>query len=94
MSAGQIWKRPDGLRWAEVQAPAMEPSGWRIMVPLVDLDDAVDAPPLVVTVGDERARVHLLCTAPHDELGEPDGDLQPDETEGLAVAAAMLLNTA
>lgn len=76
MSAGQIWRRPDGLRWVEVQAVAVEPSGWRVMIPLVPLvplvalDDAPDAPPLVVTVDSERARVHLLCSPPDEVLGE------------------------
>lgn len=93
MSAGKIWKRHDGLRWVEVQAPAVEPSGWRFMVPLVDLDDAPDAPPLVITVGDERARVHLLSSAPHDELGDPDGELRPDQIDGLAAAARVLLDS-
>lgn len=60
MSAGQIWQRRDGLVWVEVQGPAVEPSGWRLMIPLVDLDDAPDAPPLVVTIDRHRARVHLL----------------------------------
>jgi hypothetical protein len=72
-SAGQIWRRPDGLRWVEIQAEAMEPSGWRLMFPLVDLDDAPHAPPLVVTLDDVRARVHLLSSVPDGDLGEPTG---------------------
>jgi hypothetical protein len=40
VSAGQIWQRPNGLRWVEVQAAAVEPSGWRLMIPLVPIDDA------------------------------------------------------
>lgn len=91
MSAGQIWRRPDGLRWVEIQAGAMEPSGWRIIVPLVDLADAPDAPPLVVTLGDVRARVHLLISVPDDSLGEPMAALGADEVERLQAAAQRLI---
>jgi hypothetical protein len=79
MTAGQIWRRPDRLRWVEIQADAMEPSGCRLMVPLVDLDNAPDAPPLVVTLGEVRARVHLLTSAPQDDLGEPVAELVTEE---------------
>lgn len=91
MSAGQIWRRPDGLQWVEVQAAAVEPSGWRLMIPLVDLDDAPDAPPLVVTVGDQRARVHLLCSVSQDELGDPAGQLNHDQLATLAHAVGKLI---
>ncbi len=93
MSAGQIWRRADGLRWVEVQAAAVEPSGWRLMVPLVALDDAPDAPPLVVTVGDHRARAHLLVSAPHDGLGEPAGELVPDDLWILQAAVQRLVGS-
>lgn len=93
MSAGQIWRRPNGLRWVEIQNEAMEPSGWRIMVPLFDLDQAPDAPPLVVTVDDVRARVHLIASAPSDDLGDPVTELDPDDV-ALLRAAAQLLFTA
>ncbi|MEX0953033.1 MAG: hypothetical protein WDZ26_04310 [Nitriliruptoraceae bacterium] len=91
MTAGQIWQRPDGIRWVEIQATAMEPSGWRLMVPLVDVGDAVDAPPLVVTLGDVRARVHLLTSAHHDELGEPTHQLNAEELAALQTAAQLLI---
>ena len=91
MSAGQIWRRPDGLRWVEIQADAMEPSGWRLMVPLVGLDDAPDAPPLVVTLGDARARVHLLSSVPDGDLGEPTDELSAEDLNVLQAAARSLL---
>jgi hypothetical protein len=91
MSAGQIWRRRDGLRWVEIQADAMEPSGWRVMVPLVDLDDAPDAPPLVVALGEVRARVHLLTSAHHDDLGEPTRELSAEEVTVLQAAARSLI---
>lgn len=91
MSAGQVWRRPDGLRWGEVQAAAVEPSGWRLMVPLVALDEAPYAPPLVVTLGDQRARVHLLLRAPQEELGEVVGELDPDDVWALQSAVQRLV---
>lgn len=91
MTAGQIWRRGDGLRWVEIQADAMEPSGWRLMVPLVDLDDTPDAPPLVVTVGEVRARAHLLTSAPHDHLGAPDGNLASGDVVLLQSALQRLV---
>lgn len=91
MSAGQVWRRANGLRWVEVQAEPMEPSGWRIMVPLVELDDAPDAPPLVVTVEGVRARVHLLTSVPDNDLGEPAGSLSAEDVDVLQAAARALL---
>ena len=91
MSAGDVWRRPDGLRWVEAQAAAVEPSGWRLMVPLAALDDAPDAPPLIVTVGSHRARVHLLLSAPRDELGERVGELTADEVRLLRAAVQRLV---
>ena len=91
MSAGEVWTRANGMRWVEVQAEAMEPSGWRLMVPLVRLDDAPDAPPLIVTLGGVRARVHLLTSVPADELGETAGTLPVDDVETLQAAASRLL---
>lgn len=91
MSAGQVWRRPDGLRWVEVQAAAVDPSGWRLMVPLVAVDDAADAPPLVVTVGDERARVHLVTSAANHDLGAADGQLAPGAVPMLQAAVRALV---
>ena len=91
MTAGQVWTRANGLRWVEVQAEAMEPSGWRLMVPLVDLGDAPDAPPLVVTLDDARARVHLLTSVPDDDLGEPAGSLPVMDIEVVQAAAHRLI---
>lgn len=82
MSAGQIWRRPDEQVWVEIQTPAVDPSGWRLMVPLVEPTDAPEAPPLVVPVAGRRARVHLLRAAAEDDLGEPAGEL---DRAGLAV---------
>ena len=93
MSAGQIWQRPDGLLWVEVQAAAAEPSGWRVMIPLVELGEAPDAPPLVVTVGRHRARVHLLAGVPEDELGDPADELVADHVVALQEAVRRLLAT-
>jgi hypothetical protein len=93
VSAGQVWQRPDGLVWVEVQAAAVEPSGWRLMIPLVELGDAPDAPPLVVTVDRHRARVHLLASAPQDELGEAAGELDPDHVIALQQAVQRLVAT-
>lgn len=91
MSTGQVWRRANGLRWAEIQAPAVDPSGWRLMVPLIGRDDAVDIPPFVITVGDHRARVHLLTSVHVDDLGTPDGRLSPDDVDELQMAARALL---
>jgi hypothetical protein len=91
MTAGQVWTRANGLRWVEVQAEAMEPSGWRLMVPLVELDDAPDAPPLVVTLDGARARVHLLTSVPDDDLGEPVETLPVEDVEALQAAAQRLI---
>lgn len=44
VGAGEIWERSDGLKWVEVQAAGVEPSGCRLMIPLVPLEDAHDAP--------------------------------------------------
>lgn len=93
MTAGDVSRRIDGLRWVEVQTSAVEPSGWRLMVPLVDLDDAAEAPPLVVTVSGYRARAHLLRAAPDDQLGEPDGKLDPDDLAVLCDAVRDLIAT-
>ena len=93
MSAGQIWRRPDGLLWVEAQAAAVEPSGWRVMIPLVELDEAPDAPPLVVTVDGHRARVHLLVSAAHDELGQAIGELDPSHVVTLQEAVRRLVAT-
>jgi hypothetical protein len=91
LTAGQVWRRPDGLRWVEIQTAPVEPSGWRIMVPLVEPDQAPDAPPLVVTLERWRARVHLLTSAPRDQLGETEARLSIDELEALKTAAATLV---
>ena len=91
MSAGEVWTRANGMRWVEIQAEPMEPSGWRLMVPLVGPDDAPDAPPLIVTLDHVRARVHLLTSVPADELGEPTGTLALNDIEALQVAATRLL---
>ncbi len=93
MSAGQVWRRPDGLRWVEIQAAAVEPSGWRLMVPLVHVHDAPDASPLVVTVDSWRARVHLLTSAPGDQLGEPETQLRSEQVEPLQAAVRALIDT-
>lgn len=91
MTAGQVWQRPDGLRWVEIQSETIEPSGWRLMVPLVDGDDAVHAPPLVVTLDDVRARVHLLTAAHHEDLGQPTGTLSAAAVTALQTAARNLI---
>lgn len=91
MTAGQVWRRPDGLTWVEVQAPTVDPSGWRLMVPLVDHDDAPDAPPLVTTVGGWRARAHLVTSTPHDGLGAPEGALSSEDTRALQEAVRSLV---
>lgn len=91
MSAGQVWRRPDRLLWAEVQTDAIEPSGWRLMVPLVEADQAVVAPPLVVAVGRWHARVHLLSGVPEAALGEPVGTLPEHHTALLREAVAVLV---
>ncbi len=83
--------RPDGLLWVEVQAPIVDDSGWRLMVPLVDLHDAADAPPFVLTVDGRRARVHLLSSAHVDDLGSYHDELDPFETLRLQEAARALL---
>ncbi len=91
MTAGQIWRRADGLQWVEVQRPAVEASGWRLMVPLVGLQEAPDAPPLVVTLGEWRARVHLLTGVPDHHLGEAYSQLSPDHVAKLKVAVRTLV---
>ncbi len=91
MSAGQVWRRADGLLWAEVQTDAVEPSGWRLLVPVVEAGQAVAAPPLVVAVGRWLARVHLLCGVPEHALGEPIGTLTRQQTDLLRDAVAALV---
>ena len=61
------------------------------MVPLVPLDQAPDAPPLVVTLDDARARVHLLTSVPDGDRGQPTGALCTDDVERLQAAARRLL---
>jgi hypothetical protein len=92
MSAGQVWRRHDGLLWVELQTAAIEVSGWRLMAPLVDRADAPDAPPLIVTVDRWRARLHLLTGAPERVLGELLGALTPIQTATLQHAARQLLD--
>lgn len=91
MTAGQVWQRPDGLHWVEIQNEAMEPSGWRIVVPLLEPTDAPEAPPLVIAVNGWHARVHLLTTAPSDELGTPQGRLDGQALHALREAARCLI---
>lgn len=94
MGAGEVWRRPDGLRWVEVQASSVEVSGWRLMVPLVDPEHAPDAPPLVVTVDGMRARTHLLRAVDADQLGEPDGTLDAGSLATLLDAVSDLIASA
>ena len=70
---------------------AVEPSGWRLMGPLVPSMTPPEAPPLVVTVDGERARVQLLCSAPHDDLGERVGELGADDVGILLAAVGRLV---
>lgn len=91
MSAGQVWQRPDGLAWVEVQAAAVDASGWRLMVPLVNVDDALPAPPLVVHIDPWHARVHLLTGVPERALGEPAGQLTDTQLARLRQAVQSLV---
>lgn len=91
MSTGQIWRRPDGLTWAEIQDPVMDPSGFRIMVPLYDPFDVPLLPPFVVALRDYKARVHLMVAVDEDDLGEPVDHLDPTATDRLQAAARTLL---
>ena len=91
MTAGQVWRRDDGLLWAEIQTGAVEPSGWRLVVPLVDAGQAVLAAPLVVAVGRWHARVHLVTGVPDHTLGEPVGALTRQQTDLLRDAVAALV---
>lgn len=93
MSAGQIWLRSDGLRWVEIQAPGVDASGWRLMVPLVELADAPEAPPLVITVAGWRARTHLLQSVPEERLGDPDGELDVEDVAALQQAVRALISS-
>lgn len=91
MTAGQVWRRQDGLRWVEIQTEAVEPSGWRLMVPLVEPGEAAEAPPLVTAVGPWRARVHLVTSAPADRLGTLEDEVDPEGLAGLRDAVRMLV---
>lgn len=91
MSAGQVWRRHDGLLWVEVQTGAVEPSRWRLVVPLVEADQAVAAPPLVVPVGRWHARVHLVTGVPDHALGEQVGALTRPQTDQLRDAVTALV---
>ena len=91
MSAGQVWRRHDGLLWVEVQTEGVEPSGWRLVVPVVEADEAVAAPPLVVAVGRWHARVHLVTGVPDHALGEPLGALTRAQTDLLRDAVTALV---
>lgn len=93
MSAGKVWRRRDGTICVEVQATAMEPSGWRLVVPLVEATDAPDAPPLVITVGRWRARAHLVVGIPAERLGEPLGELHAGQVTAIRQAVTALLDT-
>lgn len=92
MTAGQVWQRPDGLHWVEIQNEAMEPSGWRIVVPLLDPAEAPEAPPLVIAVNGWHARVHLLTSAPVDELGLRHQHLDAQDVDALRGAVGALIN--
>ncbi|MFN2557491.1 MAG: hypothetical protein ABR592_11610 [Nitriliruptorales bacterium] len=61
------------------------------MVPLVGLQDAPDAPPLVVTLGEWRARVHLLTGLPDHHLGAADSQLSPDQLAKVKAAVRALV---
>jgi len=91
VTAGQVWRRPNGVRWVEVQADTMAPSGWRVMVPLGDPFVTPYAPPLVIQVGEERARVHLLTTAPVDELGVEEGEIPAEDVASLREAIRAMI---
>lgn len=91
MSAGQVWQRRDGLKWVEVQATGLEPSGWRLMIPLADPDAATAAPPLVVPIGSWHARVHLAVGVPDEGLGRPLATVADDQLETLRDALAALV---
>lgn len=52
-----------------------------------------DAPPLIVTLDDVRARVHLLTSVPENELGEPAGSLSVGDLEALQAAAQALVRS-
>lgn len=91
MSAGQVWQRPNGLRWIEVQTPGMDGSGWRLMVPVLEPADAPVAPPLVVTVSAGHARVHLIRSVPEGDLGDPVGELDRTDVDTIQRAARALL---
>ena len=91
MTAGQVWQRPDGLLWVELQTAAVDVSGWRLMVPLVDADDALAAPPLVVPVDRWHARVHLLTGVPERALGQPAGQLTDVQLDQLRHAIRSLV---
>lgn len=91
MSAGDIWRRQDGLHWVEIQNRGVDPSGWRLMVPLMDLAEAPEAPPLVVTVQPWRARLHLLVGIPENRLGEAVDQLPPAQIRRLQAAVCELV---
>jgi len=91
MTAGQIWQRPDGLQWVEIQNEAMEPCAWHVLVPLFDPTTAPKAPPLVVAVGNWHARVHLVTTAPTDELGSPYDQLNTKDLLALREAVHAMI---
>jgi hypothetical protein len=62
------------------------------MVPLVDLADAPDAPPLVVTLDRQRARAHLLCGVPYDQVGEEEDRLTDEQLAELRAAVRDLVD--
>jgi hypothetical protein len=45
----------------------------------------------VVALGEVRARVHLLTSAHHDDLGEPTRELSAEEVTVLQAAARSLI---
>lgn len=91
MTAGQVWRRSDGLLWAEVQTEAIEGSGWRLLVPLFDPVEAIEAPPLVIRVANWHARVHLVTTAPVEDLGDLETQLDGHDLEQLRDAIRQLI---
>lgn len=91
MTAGTVWRRADGLTWVEIQAEAIEPSGWRVLVPMFEPTEAPEAPPLAITVARWRARTHLMTTAPSDELGVEIDHLDAEDLQRIRGAVQALI---
>jgi toxin CcdB len=86
--------RSGGGRVVDVQSDLLEPFGTRVVVPLLELAHAPQAPRRLNPVFEVDGRpmilaTHLLATVPAGELGAPVGSLAPRQ-DAIRAALDML----